>query len=193
MFLSILIRFLLPGVLLIAIAVGLIGYGRHLESLERDAALVEQQEAVRQIMLKQAEHLAAVQADLDRARATRAETVKYVHKKVVEYVQGPVETCRESRPFVELFDHISGVPPGRDPSLPSPGAAAGQSDELPTSRPPTAEDVHSDDGSVITSAEVMQAYEYAVNALRELEILHFALIQWVDTEYTIQREPVVVH
>ena len=184
MFLPFVIRFILPGLLVIAFCLGLIGYGKHLESVERDAALLVQEEATKVMMLKQAENLASIQLELEQTRKERDAKVKILHKKVVEYVYDPTQKCVESRSFVELFDALSGVPPRRE-EMPSSIGATGQPDELPASDPSPAL-VVSDEP--ITSAEVMQAYEHAVNALRELEDLYFALAQWVDTDYTIQRE-----
>lgn len=185
MFIPFLIRFILPGLLIVAFCLSLIGYGKHLESVERDAALLVQEESVKAIMLKQAENLASVQFALDQARKERASQVNIIHKKVVEYVYDPAKTCVEAPAFVELFDAISGVPPGSANRLPSPISPSGQPDELPTGDTPAVILVYDE---VITSSEVMQAYEHAVNALREIEDIYFALVKWVDTEYTIQRE-----
>lgn len=185
MFIPFLIRFVLPGLLIVAFCLSLIGYGKHLESVERDAALLVQEESVKVIMLKQAENLASVQFALDQARKERSAQVKIIHKKVVQYVHDQAEKCVEPPTFVELFDAISGVPSGSANRLPSPISPSGQSDELPTGDASAVVLIHDE---IITSAEVMQAYEHAVNALREIEGIYFALVKWVNTEYTIQRE-----
>lgn len=138
-----------------------------------EASLARQAERSAAQIVEEATMAGEILAEHARDSRDAEVEARVIEREVIRYVQRPDAPCSVDPEFVRLFDELSRLPvlrsDGVPPADPSPGTAA---------EPPE---------TGLTAAEVLQAYQRAVDELLTLWIDYAALVEWERNRYALHQ------
>ena len=145
----------------LAFCAGLILYGEHRKQIEWDASITEQAVKTAEEMIAAARVTARIETKYIRIKGATKIVTEIQEKEVIRYVESPSQKCQLSTDFVSTFDGLSGLLDAGSDGLPPAALSTG----APAPGAQTA----------LTDAEVLQAYQRAVQQLSDLWTAYAAL------------------
>ncbi len=121
------------GALAIVALVGGVAYFKGKAAVQKDwdAAVTVQAKKTASQIVAEAVNAATAETKYIEVKGETKTRLKLVERKVVEYVQTPLQTCAVDADFVQYFDALSGVYNAGLHHLPARDPAAGRADEVP--------------------------------------------------------------
>ena len=168
-------KFVGGAILLAAIVLGLIQYGKNLKQNEWDASLTKQGVKSAEQVIAEAENTAKVEVRYIKVKGATEIVHQIVEKEVIKYVEHP-DACRLTPEFERTVDAISRL---YDPSA----------ERMPSSSGPSGDAVERGSATASCTA-LIRAYQYVVGQLIEQRNAYEALVDWVRSDYEIQRSDV---